>query len=352
MDIYAQRALAEYCNPETAAHPGGVLGRPFWNINASQFIFAPSFQFPWMFECKKYRFTAVDKNGVEHTFDADTPTASLAPIWAQIPTGFVTLTVSALDKNGVAHQTAGVRTFFKGDPFPGRSALPPRARSYREAALMAFRFIYEDETTQYWLTHGVPKPDYPHNVYPAKTIDAIMRAMVAYAELEPERRESALTLACRAADYLISISFPEGHPLAFLPPTYSFEGLDAAVVNEVAPAAQGCVGTTMMIYPVSAAMGYLTLSKATGEKKYLDAALRIAEYYKQTVLPSGSWHLLFDCESGKPLSDNICVDFKFVTFFRDLYEITGDACWLTLSEGNYKYITETCLKNYKWVRLR
>ena len=348
MDIFAQRALEEYLNPETAAHPGGVLGRPFWNINASQFIFAPSFQFAWMPECKKYRFTATDKNGNEHTFDADTPTASLAPIWGKIPTGFVTLTVSALDSESVAHQLVGARTFFKGDPFPGRDTLPKRARSYREAALAAYRFIYEDEMVQYWLTHGVPKPDYPHNVYPAKTIDAIMRAMVDYAQLEPKNRDNALKLACRAADYLLSISFPEGHPLAFLPPTYSFDGLDAEAVNEVAPAAQGCVGTTMMIYPVSAATGYLALAKATGEKKYMDAVLRIAEYYKKTVLPSGSWHLLFDCTTGQALSNNVCVDFKFVTFFYDLYEVTGDECWRDLAIGNYAYITKTCLKNYKW----
>ena len=348
MESFAQKALEEYVNPETAVHPGDVLGSPYWNINSSQFIFAPSFQFPWLPECRNYRFTATDKNGTAHTFDAERPTASLSPIWAQIPTGFVTLTVSGVDKEGVAHHLVGARTFFKGDPFPGRDALPKRDRSYREAALDAFRFIYEDEMVQYWLIHGVPKPDYPHNDYPAKTIDAVMRAMVQYAALYPEHRENALQLARRAADYMISISFPEGHPLAFLPPTYSFEGLDAAAVNEVAPAAQGCVGTTMMIYPVSAATGYLALAEATGEEKYMDAAMRIAEYYHKTVLPCGSWYLLFDCESGKPLSNNICVDFKFVDFFHTLYEKTGDTRWRDLEIGNYKYITETCLKNYKW----
>lgn len=348
MDTFAQRALNEYNCAQSAAHPGGVMGRPFWNINASQFIYAPSFQLPWLPECKKYRYNATDKDGKVHTFDADSPTSSLAPIWGELPTGFITLTVSAVDNEGTAHHLVGARTFFKGDPFPGREALPPKARSYREAALAAYRFIYEDEMVQHWLIHGTPKPDYPHNVYPAKTIDAIMRAMVTYAQMEPANAENALKLARRAADYLISISFPAGHPLAFLPPTYSFKGLDAEAVNEVAPAAKDCVGTTMMIYPVSAAMGYLALAEATGEQKYMDAVMRIAEYYKKTVLPSGSWYLLYDCESGKPLSNNICVDFKFVTFFHRLYELTGEECWHELEIGNYKYISETCLANYKW----
>ena len=84
-----------------------------------------------------------------------------------------------------------------------------------------------------------------------------MRAMIRYAGLEPENAENALRLACRAADYMIKISFPEGHPLEGLPPTYSFDGLDAEVVNKVAPAAQNCVGTTMMIYPAAAGIAYL-----------------------------------------------------------------------------------------------
>jgi rhamnogalacturonyl hydrolase YesR len=88
----------------------------------------------------------------------------------------------------------------------------------------------------------------------------------------------------------------------------------------MAPAAEGCLGTTMMIYPVSAGNGLLTLFDATGDEKYFKAALRIAEYYRDNVLPCGSWYLLVDCESGKPLSDNICIYFRFIEFFHTLYE--------------------------------
>ena len=112
---------------------------------------------------------------------------------------------------------------------------------------------------QHWLKYGKPMADYAHNVYPAKTIDGIIRAMVNYAKLEPDCAESALKLACRAADYLLSISFEEDHPLAGLPPTYSFKGLNEEEVNKVAPAAKDCVGTTMMIYPERYRLAY-TLS--------------------------------------------------------------------------------------------
>lgn len=348
MDNYAQQALLEYNSEATAAHPGGVNGRPFWNINSSQFTFAPSFQFPYIPFSEKYRFTATDKNGTAHTFDADTPTASLAPIWGEIPSGFVTLRVESVNKNGEATYLIGARTFYKSAPFPGREALPKRARSYREAALEAYRYIYNEELVQYWLIHGKPKPDYAHNAYPAKTISSIIGAMIKYAKLSPENSENALLLARRAADYLISISFPEGHPLEGLPPTYSFEGLVAEKVNEVAPAAQGCLGTTMMIYPISAGIAYLALAKATNDKKYLDAALAIANYYKENRHPSGSWYLLLDCNTGKPLKENLCVEFNFVNFFHSVYEVTQDECWKELEQGMYTFIVENCLKNYNW----
>ncbi len=347
MDPYKEQALREYNSAETMAHPGGISGRPFWNINASQFTFAPAFQFPFIPSCAQYRFTATDKNGVTHTFDADTPTASLAPIWGDIPTGFVTLRVESVN-GGNAEHLIGARTFFKLDPFPGRSALPKRARSYRESALASYRFIFNDEIVKYWLTHGTPKPDYAHNVYPAKMIASILHAMTDYAAMSPENAAEALQLARRAADYLLAISFPQGHPLEGLPPTYSFDGLDADVVNEVAPAAKDCVNTVMMLYPVSAGCGYLALFKATGDEKYLNAALTIARFYQAQYQPAGSWYLLYDSHTGKPLKNNLCVEFRFVDFFQTLYEITQDPAWRAFSEAHYRYIAETRLANYNW----
>lgn len=349
MNDYKEQALLEYNSEATAAHPGGVSGNPFWNINASQFTFVPSFQFPFIQYCDEYRFTATDRNGKEHTFDADKPTASLAPIWADIPTGFVTLKVETIGK--ISRKTKhliGARTFFKSEPFPGRDAYPPKARSYREASQMAFRYAFENDMSQHWLTHGTPKPDYAHNVYPSKTISSLIRGMIRYADLAPERAEEAMKLACNAADYLLSIRFPAGHPMEGLPPTYSFDGLDEAVVNDVARAAQRLKDTVMMIYPVEVGLAFLALAKATKDEKYFRAAMVIANFYKNNRTPKGSWPLVYDSNTGKPLKDALCIDFQFVDFFRELYEITLDEAWKKLSEDYLCFFTETCLKEYKW----
>lgn len=348
MDKYAEQALLEYNSEATAAHLGGVDNRPFWNGHATQFMFVPAFDFPKIRRANAYQFTAEDKDGVKHTFKAEKPTASLEPIWKDIPAGIVHLKVETLNANGETEHIVGARSFYKLTPFPGREAYPAKARSYRDCALNAYRYIYNDEAVQHWLKYGKPMADYAHNVYPSKTIDSVVRAMVNYAKLEPSCAENALKLACRAADYLLSISFEDDHPLAGLPPTYSFKDLNEEAVNKVAPAAKGCAGTTMMIYPISAGIAYLTLAEATGDTKYFDAALRIAEYYKATVLPCGSWYLLYDCATGKPLSDNICVCFRMVDFFNMLYKKTQDEVWHKLEMGHYQYIKDKCLKDYKW----
>ena len=348
MDKYAEQALLEYNSEKTAAHLGGVNDRPFWNGHSSQFMYVPAFQFPKIRGAAGYLFTAEDKDGKKHTFKAGVPTASLEPIWGDIPAGLVHLTVESVGGDGKTEHIVGARSFYKAVPFLGRDAYPPKARSYRECALAAYRFIYNDEVVQYWLTHGKPMANYPHNVYPGKTIDAVIRAMVYYAKLEPTCAENALKLACRAADYLLSISFEEGHPLAYLPPTYSFKNLNEEAVNKVAPAAKKCEGTTMMIYPFYVGIGYLSLAEATGDEKYFNAALRIAEYFKANVLPSGTWYLLCDCATGKPLSDNLCLDSHIVNFFHTLYEKTKDKAWHSLELAHYNYIVDKCLKEYKW----
>jgi hypothetical protein len=60
--------------------------------------------------------------------------------------------------------------------------------------------------------------------------------------------------------------------------------VDKAVVDAEAPAAWGRRHQVMTIYPAFVGDAYLKLEEATGDKKYFDAALKIAEFYKNTVL--------------------------------------------------------------------
>ncbi len=348
MDKFAIQALCEYNSATNTVRRAGNNGKPFWNINSSQFMFVPQFMMPAIPSAKEYIYTATDCEGKIHTFTAESPIEPLNTIWKDIAVGFVTLTVEAVNKNTGKKYLAGTRSFYKMQGFPGRDALPKRACSYKECATKAFRFVFNDPTTQYWLKKGYPDPDYYHNVYPAKMISSIVKAMIAYAELEPENAEAAMKLAKNAADYLLSITYDDSYALSGLPPTYSFKGLNKEIVDKNAPMAWGRREQLMIIYPASAGSMYLMLEKATGEKKYFDAAARIAQYYKDKVLECGSWYLLLDAKSGKPVGPNVCVSVQVLEFINQFYKRTGEQCWKSLSDSYYEYLEKTCLENYNW----
>ncbi len=348
MDKFAKKALEEYNDEANLVRPGGVNGKNFWNINSMQFMYVPSFQFPNIPAAEYYEFTATDCEGKTHTFTAKNPTAPLTPIWKDIPTGMVELKVTAHHSITKKTYLAGARTFFKSAPFPGRDTLPEKACSYKECAVKALEYAFNSYSSQYWLEHGKPDPDYYHNVYPSKMINSLVSAMIAYAELKPDMADKAIKLATNAADYLLSITYGADTAVEGLPPTYSFEGLNKETVMGTAPAADGRKNQIMLIYPPRVGQMYLKLEKITGDKKYFDAALRIAEYYKKNVLENGSWYLLITKDSNEPESNNCCATFDILAFLSDFYKRTNEECWHDLEKGYFDYILKTRFETYNW----
>src|SRR5574344_977685 len=109
------QALQEYQQP---VRPGTNGINPFWNEFAKKFMYAPAFDFPEAKKAKEYLFTVSDKAGKQWTFKASSPKADLSPIWQQIPTGKVVLTVIALNKKGEqTTDTVGKRKFMRDFPF-------------------------------------------------------------------------------------------------------------------------------------------------------------------------------------------------------------------------------------------
>lgn len=348
MKSYAEIALQEYNT--LSVHPGGVNGNPFWNVNSSQFTFVPAFSFPSLPNelAPEFLFTATDENGVIHTFKAKKTSAPLTPIWAEIPTGLVNLKVEALNSEGEPTYLLGARTFFKCDYFPGRENLPGKASSYKEAAELAFKYVFEQPMIQYWLEHGKPDPEFPHNVYPSKTFSSVICAMITYSKLSSENAKQALDIAKIVADYMLSITYKESSTLCGLPPTYCFDNLNTEKVNQIAPAAEGYKDTIMTIYPASAGLAYLELFEATSDKKYFDAAKTIANYYKDTVLPNGSWYLQISKTSGLPVKFNYCAHFGILSFLNAFSKTTNETIWKNLVENYFQYLKKACLDKYNF----
>ena len=347
----ARQAFEECCSPETTVRYGVKRGRPFWNVESTQFIYVPAFHFTAIRGCWRYRYTAVDEYGGVHTFEARDCCALLTPIWAELPEGVVQLTVDALDADGNAFAKVGARTFFRLATFPEDT--PPATCSYKECAIKAFRFAMSQGFIQYWLKYGEPDPHYDLNSYPSKMISALSEAMLAYAELCPEDRADALKVAVNAADYLIRITPRGSDPLADVPPTYYLDFCpDPEKYGVITPnwhAAIGHVGTNMMIYPARAGHMYLELERVTGDIKYLKEALKIGKYFADTVEPNGSWYLVRSCATGEPVTGNYVSPIESVVpFLSSLYERTKDERWKQLCDGAVNYTIDTQLASYNW----
>jgi len=347
----AKLAFDECCNPETTVRYGVKRGFPFWNVESTMFMYVPAFHFTAMRGCERYRYDAEDETGKIHSFEADDCCVLLTPIWAELPEGVVKLTVTALNDDGSDNAVVGSRVFFRSAPYPGET--PAAKCSYSECAIKAYKYAMKEPFIQHWLNEGTPDPGYDLNVYPSKMIGSIIRAMIGYAKISPENAEEALKVATNAADYLINITPRGKDPLANLPPTYSLDfcpdpdkyGVRTANWN----AAVAHMGTMMMIYTAEIGNDYMLLETATGNKKYYDEALKIGEYFKNTVDPNGSWALVRSTETGEPTTPNYVAPLEVVVpFMMELYKRTGDECWKTLGENATQYVIRNQLGTYNW----
>ena len=337
----AARARADYANP---VRPGGVEGRPFWNVHSRMFMYPPAFDFskggPGTV---KYRFTVLDAAGKTHVFDAPSAQSSLAPVWNDVAPGQAWVYLAAVDKDGGVHgipdwpRDRFSRTFWRSAPFrPG--AYPPAPRSYAEAVAKCGDEIFERPATQYFLRTGKPDPDYKHNCYPAKMHSALIHGMLGYAKSRPDRAADALKLARNAADHLISISQPKGAPLEYWPPTYA----------DRREAGSFRYGQNMLIYPCGVGAAYLALYDRVKDAKYLDAARRIGDTYVRLQEQDGTWPIFIRESDGKVLNENRVQPAGVVSFLEDLYRASGEAKYRAAADRAFAWIEEHPLTDWFW----
>lgn len=338
---FAAIARKEYSDPEKAVRRGGVNGSPYWNGFAPQFMFCPSFEFKAAEGCTDYLFVAEDVKGNKFEFHAKETGALLTPVWDDLTPGKVKLSVYVAATN----EKVGEREFTKSEPFADSYPLAT-TEDLRTAAMKSYDYIFNLPYVQSYAIDGTPG-EYVLNFYITKMISAIIPAMLKYSELRPEKAETAMKIAVNSADFLISLTAPEDSPIAGIPPTYynpsgktDFgEGYGTAVKRQK---------ENMIIYPASAGLSYVKLYKAVNDKKYLDAAMKIAEYYKKNVLENGSWYNLVSIETGKPTAPNFTIPNTIASFLYSIYEITGEEEYKKLSDNAIKFIHENCLKLFNW----
>lgn len=338
---FGEMALQESVVP---IHPGIPGIRPFWNAYALQFIYAPSFDIKPIPNATKYKFeilSAVDSK--LYTFESDVPNAALSPIWASLPIGKFSLKVTAFAGDDRNLGIAGEGKYYRAAYFNG--IYHQQEMGYDESAKIALDQLLSQPYVQYWLKNKKPDPSYGYYRYPAKIMGALIVGAVTQARLKANTPDAAkyTELAQIIADYMISISFAKDRPLAYFPPTYYG-------YSEVFKKSNKTIDTNndLIISAAEAGNAYLDLYALNKEKKYLEAAKRIAQTYVKTQMDNGSWHLFVNVNTGKNTAPNIAIPTAIINYFDRLkreYQVGG------LENAKAKavaWIMDNPMKTFDW----
>jgi maltose/maltodextrin transport system substrate-binding protein len=337
---------SDLCAQSNAAslHPvrPGIPGKQaFWNGASIMFKYAPSFDnsnTSWIIPHPAYyRYSAFSfTDNRVYSFTAQTPYEALTPIWGQLPDGEIYLKVEAIGNDEKDSFLAGSRTFYKTAAFC--PPYPPAKYSYRDALNKGLDFLYHQQHMQKWLTTGTPDHEL-HKLYcySAVEVGSVVNGMLLYNNYHPEN-DTSLLIAKKAADYIIANAEPKDAPLAYFPRVY--EGTDMFAGNYK--------GEVIMHEPASTGMSFIALYERTGEKKYLEAALHIADSYVKAQLPSGTWYIRIYKETGKPASEELCVPINIVNFLSVLTSKYQYTDYQSAIDAALAWIWENPMKTYNW----
>lgn len=315
---FGQIALAESRIPIRPGIPGQT---PFWNESAFRFIYAPAFNFKEIKNAAVYDYQITSNvNGKPYSFKSKKPYDALSPVWTSIPVGKFKLKVVGISGKGESLGLAGQGEYYRAAPFNGiyHSAVLP----YDKSAKLALDNLLDKDYVNYWRIHKAPDPAYFTYRYPSKIFSALIIGAVTSARLKPGKAKESIELARIIADYLLNITFSDDHTLVDFPPTY----YGYKEIFDKKPQSHMRYENSMIIYGADAGHAYLDLYDYTGDKKYLEAAKRIADTYLKTQLENGSWYLFVNNLTGKNTEANITIPTSTINYFDRLrkdYKVAG-----------------------------
>lgn len=345
LQVMPQKSETKYEGYNIPIRPGIPGESPFWNTYSKRFMYAPAFDFNLIEKSTFYRFTAIPlTTNEEFTFDADEPWAPLSPIWAELPVGHIALIVEGHDDRNQILGLSGTRVFYRAAEYNGPYV--GQKLDYRESAERALKFLFNLQPIQTWLEARLDTTYFLY-CYPSKIIGAVVESMVLYSKIATGAdKEKALLIARNAADFLISISETEGSPFEYFPPTYytKYESINRWTSTR----AKEFQGQLMMTYPADVANIYLNLSDATGNKKYFKEAVKIANTYLKTQLPSGTWQLKVWMETGEPVNSNVCMPTSQISLFDRFEQQYQILDYKTARDSAFKWIMQNPVKTFYW----
>jgi len=240
-----------------------------------------------------------------------------------------------------------------------KGSYPPAARPYREAGLMAFKYMMSLPDMSCLVETGIPYNYYQHNAYTSKTHASHISSMIFLSKADPSQKEEAMKFAKASAEYMLTQLEPADAPLAFWPPTYGREPLaynpetdgpyvKFAMLGNEPEAAVKLRPEVMLLYPASVGSAFVAYYQQTGDERFLNAAIGIARTYLRIRHADGSWPLKMILATGEELQTNALVPTRILMLFRQLASATGDKFWKEAEDETFAWIEEHTLKDWNW----
>lgn len=340
LTAYGKQAWAESVMPIRPGVPGKT---PFWNGSAHQFIYAPAFEYKEVKGATNYRYTLFSEaNGKSYRFENKVPYAPLSKVWAEVPVGYFQFSVAGLSSKGDSIGLAGKGRYYRAAPFNGVYHTP--VLPYDSSARLALDRLMQKDYVTYWLEHKTPKWDYINYSYPAKIYSALVIGAITHAKLKAGTADArrSTELARIIADYMLSIRFKEGTPWEYFVPTYYGPRSEKAKKQHLKPI------NNFSIMGVDAGHAFLDLYDFTGDKKYLEAAQKIAQTYLKTQLPNGSWYQFVNHQTGEPTAPNIVIPTSIINYYdrlRNDYKMKGLEA---STQKAFDWIMANPVKTFDW----
>lgn len=338
--VFGQTTYVQSSATETITHNNQVASS-LWGAHARMFKNPPAFSpthNSWQArENSHYHFEVISMESHERLdFWAASANSPLSPVWDSIPNGQVYLKVEAVDTLTGQRVLVLEKLFYKAASF--RPPYPAAKHSYAEALAKGLDFMYHQPHIQAWLTEARPNHAlHPIYCYSALEVGSVVNAMVLYHKHHPQN-DTALLIARRAANYLITHREPAGAPLAGFPQVYEGTHLAAARFQD----------EIILTEPAATGLSFLALFGATHDSSYLEAALDIAEAYRRTQLPEGTWPVRLSKTTGKPTTDVLCIPMKINNFLQLLVDQYHVEQYQSMIKEATRWTFENPVKTWDW----
>ena len=306
-----------------------TLQRTGWNVHARRFMYPPTFSVVPVAGAKTYSVTVQAKAGnLRQQAKSEAAGVDVAGLWDALPAAQAyTACVEALDAEGKPLGRTAYFDFFKVAPWPGRAG--EAKRGYVDSGRKCAECVMVKWLAA-WKTAEPGKA--PPVEFPALFYSAYIRVLVTYAGLAPGRPEAeqALALARKIGLHLVEMSTPADWAYPHMPLSHK-------------------PGNYLQVCRAPmAGMAYLDLAAATGDKTFIDAAMKIADTLKSTQAADGRWHFRVDPRTGKVAEDYTSDQAEAIAFLDALADRHGRKDLAAARDKAVEWMLANPVKTHHW----